>query len=367
MNIFTSSHSSIPSKYRSASILQRACACGNHTPGGGECEACKQKRLQRSATAAEPAVAPPIVHDVLRSPGQPLDAATRAFMEPRFGQDFSRVRVHTDGQAAVSARAVNAHAYTVGTHIAFGAGQYTPGSHAGRGLLAHELAHVVQQSAQLQRQADHLTITSPTGAAENEAAQAAHSVLRGSSFTVTRGLVPQVARSADTCTYGEIRSWAITSLSNFTAPTGLADAKASIGAVCSNSNCHCTDGSNATAPGDRHAWSNIVAANGGTDRSGGGTHMCVGSENCGFVHQCSCPDGRVVERLTNVRPSGQTTVTGKGTLYFYNIPRRGQCPPEDRGARCGQPERQRSDATDLFDSAGEVLAEVEEAVENLFG
>ena len=66
--------------------------------------------------------APPIVHDVLGSPGQPLDAATRAMMEPRFGHDFGKVRVHTDTCANESAHAVNALAYTVGPQIVFGAG-----------------------------------------------------------------------------------------------------------------------------------------------------------------------------------------------------------------------------------------------------
>jgi hypothetical protein len=90
---------------------------------------------------------PPIVHEVLRSPGQPLDAATRAFFEPRFGYDFSQVRVHTDAKAAESARAVNALAYTVGRDVVFGAGRYAPGTTIGRRLLTHELAHVVQQSS----------------------------------------------------------------------------------------------------------------------------------------------------------------------------------------------------------------------------
>jgi hypothetical protein len=89
--------------------------------------------------------APPIVHEVLRSPGQPLDPVTRAHMEPRFGHDFSRTRVHADRRAAESARAVDALAYTVGQDIAFAAGQYSD-SPGGRKLLAHELAHVVQQS-----------------------------------------------------------------------------------------------------------------------------------------------------------------------------------------------------------------------------
>jgi hypothetical protein len=82
----------------------------------------------------------------LRSSGQPLDAATRAFMEPRFGHDFSNVRVHTDAQAAESAHSMNALAYTVGNQIAFGTSLYVPGSLEGRKLLAHELTHTVQQT-----------------------------------------------------------------------------------------------------------------------------------------------------------------------------------------------------------------------------
>jgi len=88
---------------------------------------------------------PPIVHEVLRSPGQPLDPATRAFMEPRFGHDFSQVRVHNDARAAESARAVNAQAYTVGRDVVFGTGRYALQTGDGRKLMAHEMAHVVQQ------------------------------------------------------------------------------------------------------------------------------------------------------------------------------------------------------------------------------
>ncbi len=89
---------------------------------------------------------PPVVHDVLRSPGQPLDANTRAFFELRFGHDFSRVRVHTDDRAAESALAVNALAYTDGREMVFGAGLYRQGTSEGKRLIAHELTHVVQQS-----------------------------------------------------------------------------------------------------------------------------------------------------------------------------------------------------------------------------
>jgi len=85
------------------------------------------------------------IAEMLRSPGQPLDTATRSFMEPRFGHDFGQVQVHTSASAATTARALNARAYTVGQNIAFDAGQYSPGTTVGRQLLAHELAHTLQQ------------------------------------------------------------------------------------------------------------------------------------------------------------------------------------------------------------------------------
>ena len=139
----------------SAAQVQRTCACG------GTCDSCKtdeeQWTVQRKS-AARPSIAaagssgattgmnaPPIVHEVLRSPGQHLDAATRAFFEPRFGSDFGDIRVHTDSTAARSATAVNARAYTAGKNIVFAEGQYAPHSPAGQRLLAHELVHAVQQ------------------------------------------------------------------------------------------------------------------------------------------------------------------------------------------------------------------------------
>jgi hypothetical protein len=89
---------------------------------------------------------PPVVDAVLRTAGQPLDAATLGYFEPRFGHDFSRVRVHADPAAGLSARAVNALAYTVGADVVFDRDRYAPATPKGRSLLAHELAHVVQQS-----------------------------------------------------------------------------------------------------------------------------------------------------------------------------------------------------------------------------
>lgn len=102
--------------------------------------------LPRQTThQATPSLVPPIVYDVLRSPGQPLGPATRALMESRFGHDFSRVRVHTDTKAAQSARLVNASAYTVGHDVAFATGQYEPRTSKGQELIAHELTHTLQQ------------------------------------------------------------------------------------------------------------------------------------------------------------------------------------------------------------------------------
>ena len=161
-----------------AYLRRRKCACGRHIVSGGECEECKKNRqatLQRAKTnAALMSAAPPIVHEVLRSPGQPLDVATRSCMEPRFGHDFSNVRVHADAKAAESARAVNALAYTVGRDVVFGTGQFSPASTAGRKLIAHELTHVVQQQqgASATSIPDELQIGSPSDASELEAATA---------------------------------------------------------------------------------------------------------------------------------------------------------------------------------------------------
>lgn len=94
-----------------------------------------------------PVRAPPQVVAALRSPGSPIPASTRGFMERRFGYDFSQVRVHDDPVAAGSARAVNATAYTLGCDIVMAAGRYEPDTGEGRRLLAHELAHVVQHQS----------------------------------------------------------------------------------------------------------------------------------------------------------------------------------------------------------------------------
>ncbi len=172
-------------------LLQRKCACGNHTLAGGECEECSKKKrfgLQTKLKVNDPGdiyeqeadrvadevlaasthsgvsgrppciqrysgqsneqigAAPASVDHTLSSPGRPLERALRQEMEQYFGYDFSSVRVHSSVAAEQSTQDVNAHAYTVGHNIVFGADQFAPETHAGRRLLAHELTHVVQQA-----------------------------------------------------------------------------------------------------------------------------------------------------------------------------------------------------------------------------
>ncbi|MBN9561712.1 MAG: DUF4157 domain-containing protein [Alphaproteobacteria bacterium] len=142
--------------------------------------------------------APAAVHEVLRSPGQPLAAATRTLLEPRFGHDFGRVRVHAAAPDAASARAVQARAYTVGEHIVFAAGQYDPTSASGVRLLAHELAHVVQQRGHSPRPQAKLTIGAPGDALEREADAAADAVMtRGARMPALTTATVSLQRTPD--------------------------------------------------------------------------------------------------------------------------------------------------------------------------
>lgn len=145
---------------------QHACPCG------GGCPKCQTERLyqgnQRLQTkhvesgALGLTAAPPIVLNLLRSRGQPLDPTIRAFMEPRFGHDFSQVRVHFGEASEQSARHMNASAYTVGHNIVFGAGQFVPGTTEGKRLLAHELTHVVQQRGDMGERMQRAPFGGPT-------------------------------------------------------------------------------------------------------------------------------------------------------------------------------------------------------------
>ena len=172
-------------------LLQRKCSCGGTSSSSGECEECRKNHLslQRGTQYANPAAAvgssaPPIVNEVLSSPGQPLDSGARAFMEPRFGHNFSSIRVHTDAMASESARAVDALAYTVGRDIVFRESQFRPQTTEGRMLLAHELTHAVQQSAHQSNgglDRSKVTIEPVSSSFEDAAEKRAHEV-------VTRGV-----------------------------------------------------------------------------------------------------------------------------------------------------------------------------------
>ena len=184
----------------SGRLLQRRCGCGGVPGPDGECTSCRAKRLQGIASPAGPVIRsrtqhvtalhsleaeadrvadersvgpaarraskaplfvqpvshhvldgtgapPPSVGRVLARPGLPLEPALKRDMELRFGHDFSRVRLHTDAAAARSADDLDARAFTAGRHIVFGSREFAPETTTGRHLLAHELTHVVQQSA----------------------------------------------------------------------------------------------------------------------------------------------------------------------------------------------------------------------------
>jgi hypothetical protein len=143
-------------------------------------------RRAPSPSAAAPAdAAPQVVHRVLGSAGQALDPSTRSFMEPRFGHSFADVRVHADGRAAESAAAVGARAYAVGRDVVFSAGAYAPASAAGRKLIAHELAHVVQQSGSASTtRSPSLEIGAVDAPEEREADAAARAVAAGGAARV---------------------------------------------------------------------------------------------------------------------------------------------------------------------------------------
>ncbi len=173
--------------------LQRKCACG----GSGECAECKEKgMLQRqSSDSAAPSSVPPVVHEVLRAPGEPLDSDTRRFFESRFGHDFGDVRVHTGDLPARSASAVNARAYTVGREVVFGRGQYQPATSDGRVLLAHELAHVIQQRSVPNPAGSSLRIDKPGSPLELAADRATHITGKGRSSPTEMATRGMLARS----------------------------------------------------------------------------------------------------------------------------------------------------------------------------
>lgn len=159
------------------SLVQRKCAsCAEEDE-----DDLKVQRKQEDDGGEESRTAPALVGEVVAAGGRPLDAQTRGFFEPRFGRDLGDVRIHTDGRADASARAVDALAYTVGRDVVFRRDAYAPETAQGKWLLAHELAHVLQQP---QKPADYgspakLQVGAASDAAEVEADRAADMVMRG--------------------------------------------------------------------------------------------------------------------------------------------------------------------------------------------
>jgi hypothetical protein len=177
----------------STALLQRCqgVACSREASRDGE----QLKALYHlSAGSPELSVAPSIVHDVLGSPGEPLNASTRRLMESQLGHNFGSVRVHTDERAAESVLAVGARAYTVGHHVMFASGQFAPRSRSGRELLAHELSHVVQQSVRRVVSASDVRVEPPDASFEREA-QAA-----GQGFERPRGVTQEQLSGTSTRT-----------------------------------------------------------------------------------------------------------------------------------------------------------------------
>lgn len=181
---------------RTAQQRGQRCACGQPVMAGGICAACRSRKLARAPGDARQGSgrnAPTIVHEVLRSPGQPLERGIRRAMEARFNHDFSAVRTHAGARAAESARAVGAQAYTVGRDVVFGAGQLDPSTVAGKRLLAHELAHVVQQRA-LPYHSGPLPLDDRAGPAERQASHLAAATESAPHATPSWTLLPQTVQ-----------------------------------------------------------------------------------------------------------------------------------------------------------------------------
>ncbi|MDH3476636.1 MAG: DUF4157 domain-containing protein, partial [Rhodospirillales bacterium] len=138
----------VQAKFKVGEMIQRMCPeCDGETAQRQPMKEEEEELQTKTKPGETPAVTPGLASTIngLKGGGQPLDSATRAFFEPRFGRDFGHVRLHTDSEAAETASSINARAYTLGNHIALEAGEYQPNSRSGQRLLGHELTHVIQQ------------------------------------------------------------------------------------------------------------------------------------------------------------------------------------------------------------------------------
>lgn len=161
----------------SGAMIQRKCACAH----------CQSESAHQEHET---------IQNILQSKGsgQPLEPGVQMFMESRFREDFSGVKVHTDSHAAENSKQLNALAYTVGQDIFFSAGQYNPESNEGKRLLAHELTHTIQQGAGIQHVWDALEITNPSDIAEQEAEKTSKNIMHGQPSNILSTEPMQVAR-----------------------------------------------------------------------------------------------------------------------------------------------------------------------------
>jgi len=176
-------------------VIQRQCpACGAKAAAGGACRGCGARQAQTRGAPSHGAPA--------QGGGRALEASLQADMGQRFGHDFSRVRVHTDAGAAASARALGALAYTSGTDLVFDEGRFAPHSPAGRRLLAHELAHVVQQSGRTGRAQTQLALSTPGDASERQADAAADAVMERRAVPALDAVPAAVSRTCGPAALG---------------------------------------------------------------------------------------------------------------------------------------------------------------------
>ncbi len=169
---------------------------GNSHSGLGEPEPHPNSSISGTTHAV-----PPAVRNVLSSSGQPLDATTRTFFESRFGHDFSHIRVHTDTAAGESSRAVGAQAYTLGSHIVFAGGRFSPHTVDGRKLIAHELTHTLQpQDGQIQCCPDAASAAQYDKTASDIRATAVYQGLPDQDRQVTEDII-NAAKPTDKCLY----------------------------------------------------------------------------------------------------------------------------------------------------------------------
>jgi hypothetical protein len=191
----TTAYAGFPNIVLDGPMLSRKCACGaGKAAAAAECDSCGRKLQRRARPGAAGHEVPSSVEGVLRSAGEPLGAATLRDMESRFGRSFAHVRLHRDGDAAASAESVGALAYTVGQHVVFGAAQYAPHTASGRQLLAHELAHVLQQTHGASRAALGAPRLAP--AAAERAIEANADRVAAAALGVDRGVSVEPVQSA---------------------------------------------------------------------------------------------------------------------------------------------------------------------------